>query len=231
MTSKHNLLTIVILGSLLVIIPSIQAIGLGMYGGFSTGVVDLEWDHYNDFGGFAGDDLEGDSRSAGFGFVLDTAVAKDRVFNYRFNLTLSSIEYDDFDDHTGQYDFELNQFSMDHTFGFGVLRSKVARVWIGPQLRFAFLSGDISRPYDHYREDLDHAFGFGGGLVLGVNFHAGEIVSFCLDSGFRTTLYYGEVDRHEFWDEGSDDISGVGGEFFINFSVLFRMADVYTMTF
>jgi len=211
-----------------VTIPETHAVGLGFYLKFSGGRSDLdvEFDGYfND-----GNDLEvdGDVGVTGFGFVLDTAVAKDRIFNYRLNLTVEDVEYDGFGGYFNNYSFDFTRLAMDHSFGFAILRKETVRLWIGPQIRFSVMSGDFNNPISYSKIDVDDVYGFGGGIVLGANIHFGPIVSLCIDTGHRSTLQYGDFDW-EFndgdWDSG--DFFGYEGEFFINFSLLFRIQDTF----
>ena len=68
------------------------------------------------------------------GISTDTAVAKDKLFNYRMNLGYENVQesiasFGNFSSYHGA--------SFENIFGFGVYRSRLMRVWLGPSLRIA----------------------------------------------------------------------------------------------
>ena len=69
--------------------------------------------------------------TVGFEFVLDTAVARNTVFNYRLNLGYEKFESKD-------ADLDMESIIVDNTFGFAAFRNKVVRLWLGPQVRFSY---------------------------------------------------------------------------------------------
>ena len=64
---------------------------------------------------------------------LDSAVAKDKLFNYRMNLGYEHVPRGSTDSTFAMF----NGGSFENIFGFGVYRSKLMRVWLGPSLRIA----------------------------------------------------------------------------------------------
>ena len=121
--------------SLVFFMSSTQAAGLGAFANISPGAADWEVDD-------AGLELdfEGDTRRLSFGFVMDTAPAQDRLFNYRLNVGLEAFEAD-WDDTCCEMD--LGGVAVDNTFGFGVLRTDSVRLWVGPRVRVGFYGGDL----------------------------------------------------------------------------------------
>ena len=104
------------------------------------------------------------------GFSLDTNVAKNRLFNYRLNV---GYQWSSFSD----------GLSLDNVFGFGVLRNRHVRLWIGPSIRLGIDSINTSPLVDLM---------VGGGPVVGVNFHTGNAGSAALTFGFQY-LYVGRI--------------------------------------
>lgn len=117
------------------------------------------------------------------GISTDSAVAKDKLFNYRMNLGYENVR-ERFD---GFGTFAIyNGGSFESIFGFGVYRTKLMRVWLGPSLRVA--SGVLDR---------DSLLGStlvsgrairltaGGGLAMGINIHTGDLGSAALTIGYQ----------------------------------------------
>lgn len=192
---------------------SARAVGLGFYGEVGGG--NSEWELDFDSGGE--EDFDADTSHAGFGFVLDTAVSTDRVFNYRLN-----VGYDRFANELedGGDDVDFDGLVIDNTFGFGIVRTPEVRLWIGPQIRFAAYSGSPDGA-----EDLDITLGaFGLGPVLGLNLNVGPVATLAFELGIRWIGYAGEGE----WDDGSNDdfdVSISEGMLFLNAAMLFRTGE------
>jgi hypothetical protein len=182
-----------------------SAMGLGLYIEGSGGSLD-DWEVDTPFGDI---DLDGDSEKGILGFVLDTAVAKDTLFNYRLNLGIGGFvaDFDQIDE-----DLEMGGVVLDNTFGFGVVRTDTVRLWLGPQIRIAYYTGEF--------EDSDFGMDIvevGLAPVLGLNLHVGQTVTFSFSAGYRISGYAGE-------DDDSNDVEGTGEEFFGNIGLIFRLA-------
>ena len=118
---------------------SLYAAGLGIAFRFSSGSVD--YDLY-----------DGDASHFGINFVFDSNVAKRSVFNYRLNAGVEFFEHEydvDYDYgywYTGTEYNEGIRIMTDHTFGFGIVKSRVVRLWLGPNLSLIHIS-EPTRPY------------------------------------------------------------------------------------
>lgn len=187
-------------------ISSASALGLGAYYNTGWGDGEIEYDDTD-----ITVDIEPDHKTRAIGFVLDTNVAKDSVFNYRLNVSLDTIEFDS--------GFEADGYVMDHTFGFGVLRTQFVRLWIGPQINLAYYTDDYDHGYNYYDDDDFDMFGFGVGPAIGVNFNPGDYVSFTVTSGYKYMLLFGST--------GDEDYTGYEGQYYINFGMMFRINDTY----
>jgi hypothetical protein len=184
-------------------ISSASALGLGAYYNQGWGDGEIEYDDdYDDF------DIENDYKTRLIGFMLDTNVARDSVFNYRLNIALDEADIKPDRGRGKKYD----GYVMEHTFGFGVLRNQNVRLWIGPQINLSY-----------YTEDDFDMFGLGFGPAVGVNIHAGDKVSFTVTSGYKFNFLFGSVGD----DDYDEDFTGYEGQYYINFGVLFRINDVY----
>lgn len=146
--------------------------------------------------------------------MLDSAVANDRVFNYRLNIGVYNWS-EEFEDDS---EFDLTGFMMSHDFGFGVFRNKYVRLWLGPEIRFAFGTGDEDEN-DGYDVEI---VSFGVGPVLGLNLHFGPVVSLGLKSGY---LFEGVAGNADGFD--SIDFHGSDTMYFFTLSLIFRINDEF----
>lgn len=197
--------------SALVNIPETMAVGLGLYAtsGSGSGEYEFEDDTNPDY------DLDTDTEREGFGFVIDSAVANDRVFNYRMNIGRYYWE-EEFENGT---EFDVTGFMWTHDFGFGVVRNRFMRLWLGPEIRFAWGHGD-----DDDNDGYDvYMYSAGVGPVVGLNLHLGPVVSLGIKAGYLFETIYGNA------DDDVDDIEIDGGDHlsFVNLSLLFRIKDWY----
>ena len=196
-----------------------MATGLGFY--VVSGAGSADWTC--DFESGNSRDFDEDTEHQGGGFVLDTTVARDSVFNYRLNLGYEELvsEYKPNRDKTN-----MDCYTLDNTFGFGVLRTRVVRLWIGPQLRLALAKGNIE---DVSGYDID-LFGLGIGPVIGLNLNFGSVATTAFTIGYRFTHYSGEgkdSDNNDYHNYYDCDYEVDDTEFFFNISMLFRIGDRY----
>jgi hypothetical protein len=195
--------------------PSLHATGLGIQIpsiGSGSAHYEVDWD--ND--GTTEDDL--DISHVGFGFVLDTRVANPGVFNYRLNLNYENADLGNED----QWGDGFSRFAIDNTFGFAVLQSPVVRMWLGPQIRIAYMKFS----QDNYYSEVN-SIGFAFAPVLGANFNLGSVVSLCPELGYRFSFYVGSLtfDEEYMNEEGTWTMNN--NEFFLRFNILFRINDYY----
>ena len=80
----------------------------------------------------------------GGGLVVDTCLAQDKLFNYRLHLGYDYIAMDLKSRSAGIYEAKFNRINIFNNFGFGIVRNKLLRFWIGPQLGLRCQFGDIS---------------------------------------------------------------------------------------
>lgn len=166
-----------------------QALGVGPYvfGGAGQVKDDYASANYN-FGGI--------------GLALDTAVAEDTLFNYRLQLGYARVSFE-------HGDTDGNRFEMRHIFGFGVLRTKEVRLWLGPQIGL-------------YYDDESYASYVGAniGPALGVNVQFGPVVSLAV-TAFGGYGAYTNTSRN---DDSSKD-HGTEWQAGVNLAVLFRFGE------
>lgn len=200
------------------------AIGLGFF--YEQGNASPDWtiEYEDDSYYYYGDDeswtrdFDGDRSRMAFGFVLDTTVARNQLFNYRFQIGYEAWE----DDVSGFGEFDMRGITMSHDFGFGVLRTPNVRLWLGPELKFSYASGDIDRiPF----ADV-YSFEYGVGPVIGANFNIGSTVTLGLKAGYIFSGFIGviENDHHTYEDY---DFDGSSNELYFNAVIIFRIGDYF----
>ncbi len=245
------------------------ATGVGFYGGASLGR--QFWEKKS-----------GHEWSAGGGLVVDTAVARDKLFNYRFTLGCDQENGFQYIDKPVPYTFRLMTMNsgpttltmdqtrslfykskqqikplsikMSHAFGFGVLRTQIVRLWLGPELS---VSGMIDKTFN-----VKRLWGIRGGLglILGLNINPGDLVTLSFTASGRAEYAYrcSSYKKYSisyttttmtppgtmpfpaimpYGDEKSRPVSKkglkdkgfrFGGQ--LNVAILFRVGDNYTMT-
>lgn len=197
----------------LVFAPSAHAMGFGGYFEYAN-VFDGELDIDDSFV----DDAEYDEDHFGAGFVFDTAVAADTLFNYRASIGYQHVDQD-FDDvgNLSGGSFDGNGISLDNAFGFGVVRNERIRLWIGPAIRLSMDWFDGDHGDDFY--DL----GIGAGPEIGLNFHANDRFSLGLTAGYQI-LYVASFFDDDYYGN-DDDIDGYEQGVFVKLLFLFRTGD------
>ena len=176
------------------------AVGLGGYLEYVRGWGTLN-DYCDDNATYDCDD-EFEVEACGFGFVFDTNVSKDAVFNYRLQIGYSGLDADNDSgwDYSSRHDeFDGYRISFDNTFGFGIVKTSNFRLWLGPQIHLNYSNWDMSVGDDTYDigDDSLDVFGFGTGFVLGMNFNLPGVVSICPEIGIRYQYNWADSDDEE----------------------------------
>ncbi len=150
------------------------------------------------------------SEHTGFGFVLDTAVAKDSLFNYQLNFVFDSWESSE-PTGGGPNTIDIDMFVFNNAFGFGIVRTEGFRFWFGPEIRIGWGDGAFGT------DEID-VFGIGFGLAAGFNFHISDNMSLALKIGKQSNMNYaGDLDY-----DAEEDFT------YFNLMLLFRTAgDTY----
>jgi hypothetical protein len=194
---------------------SLYAGGLGIAFPFGTGSTDY-------------DIYEADASQFGINFVFDSNVAKRSVFNYRLNFGVEifnhEYEYDYYDYYWDYYVYgtgsvEGIKIVTDHTFGFGIVKTSVVRLWLGPNVRFGFIAADESS-----------GISLGGGLTaLGLNLNFGPVFTLGLEAGylFNADIFFDDVIYEDTYYSYESSSAGLSNMFVAKLSILFRIHDTY----
>ncbi len=154
-----------------------SAAGLGFYGTVGDGTADWSPDSERGF--------NKKTSHIGFGLVMDTAPAYDKLFNYHL-----TIGYERFSDENinAWGNARFDSFVISNNFGFGALITPTTRLWFGPEVRIAWADGTPSS-YSDYKIRL---MGIGFGPVVGINFNMGNDHTFVIKTGYQFLHYAGE---------------------------------------
>ncbi|MBP7738504.1 MAG: fibronectin type III domain-containing protein [Spirochaetes bacterium] len=224
-------------------------LGIGVFG---TGGVSMQyWNRKNDTVG-----------NGGGGIVLDTAMARDSLRNYRFTFSCEKDYGFRYRNMPVFYSIPLSvsgstiplvltrfykskqrinpvSLTMSHAFGFGVVRTKWVRFWLGPELSFSFTTHGADKLMGGYA---------GFGLIVGLNINLGDYVSlsltesamvgYAVQSSSYTTLSLRWADTRSVpslpvipvnplkKEKSLENGFAVGGQ--LNFAVLYRINDTYS---
>jgi hypothetical protein len=180
-----------------------QAVGLG----FSVGTGSEEWENdvYNN----------GNREVSNVGFVVDTAVARNKVFNYRFTFLKEENNADG-----GNLD--MQGYAMTHDFGFGVVRTKNVRLWLGPELKASYYE-DLTQ--NNGRTTTGDVVGFGAGPVIGLNVNLPQVVSFTFTAAYHIIGFYAGGDSYYDSNTGTyvDTVDADSNGLYLNIGVIFRI--------
>ena len=214
-----------------------QATSIGVY--LSRGIGDTDFNEsYDDDDLWYDLESSGDAKFFGFGFILDTAVAKDKVFNYRLQIGYENAEYDidsvynedlniNISANVSNFELDIDRFVIDNTFGFGIVRIPNFRLWIGPQLRIGYMSGDGTLTFIHgTKRNLDFdGLVLGIAPVIGANFNFINNLTIGVDLGYRFNFFAGSLDKTSSSSFDSGNFYGNDDTFFINFAFIYRFND------
>jgi hypothetical protein len=208
------LLPAIIAGSVLLFSSRVNALGLGIYGNYSK--ADYKWTYHKDE--IPDFDRNSDVKKFGIGFVLDTCLAKDNLFNYRLNAGFAKMNISN---EKNMPDMTGNEYHLYNTFGFGVFRSEIVRFWLGPQIGFGWTKGEYDTTGTE--EATFWTIFYSYALVAGLNFNIEDIITLGVDGGYRISKHAGTADLII----DSYGITATGKEFFANLSVMFRINDMF----
>jgi hypothetical protein len=204
--------------SLLLAVPVIaNAAGMGVY--IPLNLTETEKIDY-DLGGTS--EFEYKPR-AGLGIAFDTNIGKDRLFNYRFGFEYSSAELDTLDGQALNSTLTKKKYNFVNTFGFGVLRNRSVRLWVGPRINIQVENGVYDSGYEYAEQS---SFGIGLAAAAGVNVNLGQTVSLAFDLDYHAVSIAGVEDYSNFLGySSSEDYSGTNKGATARFYVLFRFGE------
>lgn len=196
-----------------------DAAGVGLYGSLGAGTADWDDDGYSS--SYSNFSTDTDHKAAGF--VVDTNLAGDDLFNYHLNLGYETFDITDFRIAPTSFspgivsDLQMKGIVMTHAFGFGATVAPGTRFWMGPELRLQWAKGTPEKA-----QDVDvKMFGFGIGAAAGLNFNLPK-VTIGLKAGYDLVIYNGDVEGHVSAASLSESYEVDARIFYVNLEFLFR---------
>ena len=147
----------------------------------------------------------------GLDLVMDTAVAKDRLFNYRLNIECANHTLRQERLHSSRT-YQVNRLVWANTFGFGIVRTDLLRIWVGPQIALVYEFRNRDRVI------LGSSIYSTVGPVVGANIHTWEKVTLSFELGFRTG-FVAAIER---------PLAGIRPEPMASMRLIFRGSDSYS---
>jgi hypothetical protein len=176
----------------------VHATGLG----FTVGVGDEEWEN---------DALNsGDRDISNVGFVVDTAVARSEVFNYRFTFLKE-------ENNASGGRLDMRGYAMTHDFGFAVYRNKLVRLWLGPELKASYYEDlTLSNGADVSGDVL----GLSAGPAIGVNINLPQVVSFSFSAAYHLI---GSYAGNSSSNNSTQDVDADSNGLYFTLGLIFRI--------
>ena len=194
-----------------------NAAGLGFYGSFGGGTANWSPD--------GGPDFKKDTSHYSVGLAMDTAPARDKLFNYQLNIGYDRSSHNN---SNAWGNAEFDGFVISNDFGFGTLITPTTRLWFGPEVRLEWAEGSANN-ITNYKL---HMFGVGVGPVIGVNFNIGDRHTFALKTGFLLVNYFSQGDgfysastKEVTTYSTSDNYDVTEKMFYVTLEFLFRTSD------
>jgi len=192
---------------------SAEASGLGFYGSSGSGDSDIDVGPFWWLVTNSTVSSKADLSTESVGLVFDTNLSEDRLFNYRLEIGKGTYSWEI----PGGSDTELKQVVMTHDFGFGILRNRAVRLWLGPEIRLTRINDDANG------NDYD-LMGFGFGLALGLNININGPVTIAIKAGALNQTVNGDV---TYSDMSSDDVSSDDTVSFVSAALMFRLGESF----
>ena len=145
--------------------------------------------------------------SLGGGIVLDTATAANELVNYRTRIGYSSVV------NSGTHFFTrygMHRITWSNIFGYGLVRTRNVRLWLGPQIAFDCVFKDLSTQHrfkaavpnwgiyyfksEHYRFIIPS---MSLGFALDLNINMGDHFTIGFELGMLTGMGTGRYDYLE----------------------------------
>lgn len=184
------------------------------------------------FGNFNGGELISKFLNYGGGFVMDSNLAQNRIFNYRLEFGVSNCREEGYKIYSVPY-YLINPnpifstagswhvyrkiwdnsllMSTVHYFGFGVFRNNLFRLWLGPQ----FTIGGL----------LTNRLGviFGMGFAVGLNINIGDMFTMAITGSGR--FLFGAEYKRVVLEYGSQySLTGfLGGDGMVTLACMYRV--------
>jgi len=207
-----------------------MAMGIGVYGTVGGGKMNHDYSTGELIAPSSSSDFGG-----GAGVIFDTNLASDKLFNYRAKFGAEKYTV------SRETDIDMARVHFDNIFGFGIVRTKMLRWWIGPQVGgfYAINTGEegyrlwftkglpflLVSPFIARLKELKYG-GFDIGAATGLNINLGTNFTIGVETGFKYDFAWGTQKRSSLLGiyNINDDMTINGWELYGEISFLFRFA-------
>jgi hypothetical protein len=234
---KRVILSLVCGGFLLFTASTAMAFGIGAYatvGGGGSTFKTTKKDYMPNITDTSSD------LTAGAGLIFDTNLAYNSIFNYRFKFGGGKYWVD------REKEIDMARLHLSNIFGFGLVRAKYVRWWLGPQMGATYSWGkrgertyigiakesygyqmlaygapsifdwNIPGPFKDKIRKIDYG-GINLGLATGVNINIGKNFTIALETGFKYNLNWGNQYRKIYtWPIGLYEINSFKEKLFVH---------------
>ena len=198
-----------------------SAAGFGFYGSFGGGTANWSPD--------SGQDFKKDTSHFSVGLAMDTAPARDKLFNYQLNIGYDRSLHNN---SNAWGNAELDGFVISNSFGFGTLLTPTTRLWFGPEVRLEWAEGSANNTAKNISGYKLHMFSVGVGPVIGLNFNIGDRHTFAIKTGYLLINCFSEGEG--FYSPETDAFTSYSTNnnydvteklFYVTLEFLFRTSD------
>jgi len=189
----------------------IFAIGIGVAGAVGSEKWVREYNGHN-----------GKREVSSFGFVMDTSIAKDKLFGYRITVSRERNKT------TNDIGVDLVGTAITNDFTFAIYRSSDIKLWLGPQVKVGIYDTELN--YNTNIRTYGSATTFAFGPVIGINYHLEKTVTFSASFAYHISGFVTGDHNEDFFtttannDDGRID-ADYSGNTYLNLSVLFRFGN------
>ncbi len=148
--------------------------------------------------------------AVGFGLTYDSNLGKDNLFNYRLGLewmtrTIDTISANGYSGSCKGNGCDMSRFQIVQTFGFGVFRTELVRLWVGPRINLGYNKQTYSVGNDSVTE-----LNFEAGIApaVGVNLNFGRYFAVAADLDYRFAGIGGATSGSTSSSTGTNTYSG-----------------------
>ena len=173
------------LTSLIALPLSLSASGIGLYLPYSFGdTMDVTVSPEN---GTEFDQTTEYQSTTGLGLVYDSSLGKDKLFNYRLGVEWMDRTIDTVSEPLGTRSCsgdacDMFRLQVIQTFGFGLLRTEMVRLWIGPRINIGYnYSSDEETGFTRTNGNFE----LGIAPALGINLNFGRYFAIAADLDYR----------------------------------------------
>jgi hypothetical protein len=202
--------------------------GVGIFGTWGTGKNNFQstqsiifWGKTDNVRGYMG---------YGCGFIADTNLGTEKIFNYRFKIGY------DYQVSDSKENKKMHRGMLSNTFGAAIYNDVLLRIWLGPQIGIGYYWGinrfidqnfiyNLMIPYPKTASNIN-TLNLHLGLVLGINVNVTKSFALAFEGGLRFNMYYEVINPSQSPQKRMEDYFEVmGPEGYISLALMYRFKE------